>query len=124
MNFIPNNCVDKTGDIPLSDRINDIAHCDFFIGLTSGLSWLAWALHKPVVFISGISLPKTDFPTPYRVTNTNPEICHGCASEPDFIFDKNDWLFCPKKKSFQCTKEISFEMVKEKIDQLIKDHNL
>ena len=124
MNFIPNNCVDKTGDIPLSDRINDIAHCDFFIGLTSGLSWLAWALHKPVVFISGISLPKTDFPTPYRVTNTNPEICHGCASEPNFVFDKNDWLFCPKKKDFQCTKEISFEMVKEKIDQLIKDQNL
>jgi autotransporter strand-loop-strand O-heptosyltransferase len=124
MNQIPPGCIDKTGEHSLEDRINDIMHCEFFIGLTSGLSWLAWALNKPVVFISGISLPRTDFHTPYRVTNTNQNICHGCASEPDFIFDKNDWLFCPKKKSFQCTKEISFEMVKDKIDLLISNENI
>lgn len=123
MNAIPDNCIDKTGEKPLSDRINDLVHCEFFIGLTSGLSWLAWGLGKPVVFISGISLPKTDFYTPYRVTNTNPNLCHGCASEPDFIFDKNDWLFCPKKKNFECTKQITFEMVKEKIDLLISNKN-
>ena len=120
MNSIPQNCIDKTGELPFADRINDLIHCEFFIGLTSGLSWLAWSLNKPVVFISGISLPRTDFHTPYRVTNTNPNLCHGCASEPDFIFDKYDWTFCPKKKAFECTKEISFSMVKEKIDSIIK----
>jgi len=119
MNSIPNNAINKTGELPLSDRITDLMYCDFFIGLTSGLSWLAWSLGKPVVFISGISLPRTDFYTPYRVTNTNPNICHGCASEPGFVFDKYDWLFCPKKKNFECTREISFEMVKEKIDLLM-----
>jgi autotransporter strand-loop-strand O-heptosyltransferase len=121
MNSIPKNCIDKTGDYTLLDRINDLANCEFFVGLTSGLSWLAWGLNKPVVFISGISLPRTDFYTPYRVTNTSPSLCHGCASEPDFIFDKHDWMFCPKKKNFECTREITFEMVKEKIDQLIED---
>lgn len=119
MNVIPNNCIDRTGDLPFSERINDLVHCDFFIGLTSGLSWLAWGLGKPVIFISGISLPQTDFHTPYRVTNTDPNICHGCASQSDFIFDKNNWLFCPKHKNFECTREISFEMVKEKIDLLM-----
>lgn len=119
MNSIPDNCIDATGEKPLSERINQLMHCDFFIGLTSGLSWLAWGLGKPVVFISGISLPKTDFYTPYRVTNTSKNLCHGCASEPGFVFDKFDWMFCPKKKNFECTKEISFEMVKEKIDLLI-----
>lgn len=124
MNQIPSNCINKTGDFPLEDRINDLMHCEFFIGLTSGLSWLAWGLKKPVVFISGISLPRTDFYTPYRVTNTSANICHGCASEPDFVFNKNDWLFCPKNKSFECTKQISFEMVKEKIDLLIANENI
>ena len=119
MNAIPNNCIDKTGDISLMDRINDLMHCEFFIGLTSGLSWLAWALGKPVVFVSGISLPQTDFPNPYRVTNTDPKICHGCAAGPDFIFDQQNWLFCPKNKNFECTREISFSMVKEKIDILL-----
>lgn len=121
MNSIPKNCIDKTGEYSLMDRINDLANCEFFVGLTSGLSWLAWGLNKPVVFISGISLPRTDFYTPYRVTNTSPSLCHGCASEPNFVFDKHDWMFCPKKKNFECTKEITFEMVKEKIDQLIED---
>jgi len=124
MNYAPKNAINGTGAKPFSERIAEIMYCDFFIGLTSGLSWLAWGLGKPVVFISGISLPKTDFYTPYRVTNTDPNLCHGCASEPGFVFDKHDWLFCPKKKNFECTKQISFEMVKEKIDQLIKDHNL
>jgi len=124
MNVIPSNCIDRTGDLPLSERINDLVHCDFFIGLTSGLSWLAWGLNKPVIFISGISLPHTDFYTPYRVTNTDSNICHGCASESNFIFDKNNWNFCPKNKNFECTREISFEMVKEKIDLLMVRENL
>lgn len=123
MNQIPSNCIDKTGDLPFQERINDIFHCDFFIGLTSGLSWLAWGIGKPVVFISGISLPRTDFTTPYRVTNTSKDVCHGCASEPDFVFDKFNWNFCPKNKNFQCTKEITFEMVKEKIDLLMVREN-
>jgi len=120
MNTIPSGCVDKTGDFNLMERINDLMYCEFFIGLTSGLSWLAWALGKEVVFISGISLPHTDFPNPYRVSNTSPNLCHGCADSPDFVFNSNDWTFCPKKKDFECTREISFEMVKEKIDLLIK----
>lgn len=119
MNRMPKNCIDRTGNFSFEERINDLIYCDFFIGLTSGLSWLAWGLGKPVVFISGISLPRTDFYTPYRVTNTDPSVCHGCASEPAFVFDKYDWNFCPKKKDFQCTKEITFEMVKSKIDMLI-----
>jgi len=39
INFIPKNCIDKTGDISLQDRIDDISNCEFFIGLSSGLSW-------------------------------------------------------------------------------------
>lgn len=117
MNSIPEKCIDKTGDLPLQERMNDLYFCDFFIGLTSGLSWLAWALNKKVILISGISKENTEFFTPYRITNKN--VCHACTTENDFKFDISNWMFCPKNKNFECTTEITFEMVKEKIDQII-----
>ena len=119
MNFIPNGCINKTGDLPLEDRINDLMHCEFFIGLGSGLSWLAWACDKPVIMISGFSDPKSEFYTPYRVHNKN--VCNSCWNDPDHKFDPSNWLWCPRNKNFECSKEISFEMVKEKIDECVRD---
>jgi autotransporter strand-loop-strand O-heptosyltransferase len=121
VNYIPVNSIDRTGDFPLSDRINDLHFCDFFIGLGSGLSWLAWAVGKPVVMISGFSDPISEFYTPYRVINKN--VCNSCWNDPNLPFDKGNWAWCPRDKNFECSKEISFEMVKEKIDQCIKDLN-
>lgn len=46
------NIIDKSGDIHLMDRINDLLFCDFYIGVSSGLAWLAWALNKKVLMIS------------------------------------------------------------------------
>lgn len=121
MNKIPHNAIDKTGHLPLSDRINDLYHCEFFIGLGSGLSWLAWACGKSVVMISGFSDPKSEFYTPYRVHNKN--VCNSCWNDNELNFDKSNWLWCPRNKNFECSKEITFEMVKEKIDHCIKDLN-
>lgn len=122
MNTIPNNCINKTGDRPLSDRINDILHCDFFIGLGSGLSWLAWACEKPVIMIAGFSKPNAEFSNKYRVQNFN--VCNGCWNDSAFAFDKSNWSWCPKNKNFECSKEITFKMVKEKINLLISEKNL
>lgn len=121
-NSIPSNCIDKTGDLPLEDRINDLYHCEFFIGLSSGLSWLAWACDKPVVLISGFTDPKLEFFTPYRVHNKN--VCNSCWSDPELKFDRGDWLWCPRGKNFECSREITFGMVKHKIDFLISDKNI
>lgn len=119
MNHIPENCINKTGDFPLEERINDLIYCEFFIGLGSGLSWLAWACDKPVVMISGFSDPKSEFYTPYRVHNKN--VCNSCWNDQNLKFDPSNWLWCPRNKNFECSKEITFEMVKEKIDNCIKD---
>lgn len=121
MNEIPGNCLNKTGDISLLDRINDLLHCDFFIGLGSGLSWLAWACGKPVIMISGFSDPKSEFYTAYRVHNK--DACNSCWNDSSLEFERNNWLWCPRNKNFECSKEISFEMVKEKIDKCIFDLN-
>lgn len=122
MNTIPRNCIDKTGDFPIEDRINDIYHCDFFIGLSSGLSWLAWAVRKPVVIISGFTDPKLEFNTPYRVHNKN--VCNSCWNDENLSFDRSNWLWCPRNKNFECSREITFEMVREKVNQCITDLNM
>jgi hypothetical protein len=44
-----------TGDSNLSNRIFDILNAEFHLGVSSGLSWLAWSLGKHVVMISDIS---------------------------------------------------------------------
>ena len=121
MNYIPANSIDKTGDISLFERINDLYFCEFFIGLGSGLSWLAWALNKPVIMISGFSDPKSEFYTPYRIHNKN--VCNSCWNDPNTEFDRSNWMWCPRNKNFECTKEIYFEDVKKMIDKIIKDKN-
>ena len=120
-----NGIIDKTGDFNILQRAVDIYHSDFFVGIGSGLSWLAWSLHKPVVMISGFSDPMCEFSTKnYRVINR--DVCHGCFSDSSIKFDKGDWNWCPRLKDtermFECTKSISFELVREHIDNLIEDH--
>ena len=123
INVMPTNALDFTGDKPLTERMNQIYHSDFFIGLPSGLSWLAWSVGVPVVLISGFSDSYTEFKTQYRVQNY--DVCTGCWNDSNF--DRNDWKWCPKKDKkeiFECTKFITPEMVINTIEKLIKDKNL
>jgi len=115
-NSIPEGAIDKTGDFPIEERINQVAGAEFFIGLTSGLSWLSWSVGTPVIMISGISDVWTEFYSPFRV-GMNKNVCHGCANE--IPFDKSKWDFCPRNKNFECTKEITPEMVIKKINDVI-----
>ena len=116
MNSIPEGVIDKTGDLPLQERITDIYNCEFFIGLSSGLSWVAWALGKEVILISGFTKPDNEFNTPYRVINK--DVCNSCWNEEEF--DRANWNWCPyhegTEREFECSKEITFEMVMQKID--------
>lgn len=98
--------------------IHWLNHCEFYIGLSSGFSWLSWALNKNVIMISGFSSPEAEFNNPHRIINKN--VCNGCWNKSDVKFDRNNWLWCPENKSFECSKSISFDMVKEKIDKILK----
>lgn len=122
------NITNKTGDYPIGDRIDQIQDSEFFIGLASGLSWLAWALEKPVVMISGFSLPETEFLTNCeRVINY--DVCHGCWNDVRHEFARNEWNWCPRQegtyREHECSREISVEMVLQAIQSTIKQiHNL
>jgi autotransporter strand-loop-strand O-heptosyltransferase len=117
MNKTPEKAIDKTGDFPIQERMAQIKNAEFFIGLGSGLSWLAWALDKPVVLISGFSKPLAEFYTPYRVINEN--VCNGCWNDPDLTFDRSNWNWCPRNKDFECTKQITPSDVINQIDKII-----
>lgn len=104
----------------MDSTITAISNSKFFIGLSSGLSWLAWALETPVIMISNFTEEGHEFNC-HRVTNTN--ICHGCWNDPQHKFDRGDWDWCPVHKGtdrqFECHKEITPEMVIEEIKKLL-----
>lgn len=112
-------------DKSLNNTINTIYHSEFFIGLSSGLSWLSWAIGKKVVMISNFTEPDHEFTSNcYRVTNDN--VCNGCWNNPMFKFDKSDWNWCPEHKGtdrqFECHKQITPEMVLLKINELLNEN--
>jgi len=116
-NHIPYGAEDETGDQPLLERARWLKHADLFVGLASGLSWLAWSIGTPVVIISGFSHPITEFATPYRVINYH--ACNSCWNDPHHRFDHKDFLWCPRHKNtprqFECTRLITVEQVKATI---------
>ena len=116
------NVQDKTGELPLEDRIVDIKGASLFIGLGSGLSWLSWALYVKTILISGFSYPYTEFQDCIRIGTTEPYTCTGCFNR-DWL-DPGDWNWCPEHKEtnrqFECTKVIRPETVIAEIDKILK----
>lgn len=112
-NHIPYGVEDQTGNRPLTERARWLKHAEFFIGLGSGLSWLAWSAQTPVVMIAGFSHPTTEFETPYRVINWH--TCNSCWNDPKERFGHNDFLWCPRHKDtprqFECTRLITAKHV-------------
>jgi autotransporter strand-loop-strand O-heptosyltransferase len=119
-NHIPYGAEDQTGDQPLLERARWLKHADFFIGLGSGLSWLAWATGTPVVLISGFSNVATEFATPYRVINYH--TCNSCWNDERVRFDHTNFLWCPRHagtpRQFECTRLITPDQVKATLSRI------
>lgn len=119
-NHIPHGVEDQTGDRPLLERARWLKHAAFFVGLSSGLSWLAWAVGVPVVMISGFTHPTNEFHTPYRVINYH--ACNGCWNDVRVRFDHKDFLWCPRHantpRQFECTRLITAAAVKQAIQRI------
>jgi len=107
-------------DNSMTNTMTTIYNSRFFIGLSSGLSWLAWALDVPVIMISNFTDKHHEF-TCHRPVNTN--VCHGCWNDPQYTFDKGDWNWCPVNKNtenqFICQRSITPEMVINEIKRLL-----
>jgi autotransporter strand-loop-strand O-heptosyltransferase len=116
-----NNC-ERLGNTSIENTMNVIHHSEFFIGLSSGLSWLSWAIGKHVVMISNFTESNHEFTT--NCTRiTNPTVCNSCWNNPNYKFDKGDWNWCPVHKGtsrqFECHTSITSGMVIKQIEHLI-----
>ncbi|MHB9837773.1 autotransporter strand-loop-strand O-heptosyltransferase [Paraburkholderia terrae] len=119
-NHLPHGCEDFTGEQPLAERARWLRHAEFFVGLSSGLSWLAWTMNTPVVMISGFTHPTNEFDTPYRVINYH--TCNSCWNDVRVQFDHQDFMWCPRhagtSRQFECTRLITAEQVKNTISRI------
>jgi autotransporter strand-loop-strand O-heptosyltransferase len=117
---IPHGVEDETGDRPLAERIRWLRHAAFFVGISSGLAWLAWACGVPVVMISGFTHPDNEFDSPYRIINWH--ACNSCWNDVRVRFDHKDYLWCPRHRGtdrqFECTRLITADQVSQTIDRI------
>jgi autotransporter strand-loop-strand O-heptosyltransferase len=113
--------VTKLPEGNFDNLIKEMASCEFFIGIGSGLSWLAWALDLPIFLISGFSTPISEFEGPNIFRIFNDKVCNGCYNR--YRLDAGDWNWCPDHKGtprqFECTKQISGKMVIDEIKRYL-----
>jgi autotransporter strand-loop-strand O-heptosyltransferase len=116
----PLNNVEQIKDVSLENTMHVIHHSEFMIGLSSGLSWMAWALKKKVVMISNFTSDTYEFQTDC-IRMVNKDVCHNCWSSNKL--DAADWNWCPINKNtenqFICQRSITSEMVINEIKKLL-----
>ena len=111
--------VKHIGNLDLAGTMEIIQESDFFIGISSGLSWLAWACDIPTIIISGFTDKDMEpHNNVWRVINE--DVCNSCMSK--FSFNPGDWNWCPINKNtdkqFECSKQISSKLVVEQIKNI------
>jgi len=94
MNKAPERVLDYTNK-PLNEIIPLINHAKFHLGLSSGLSWLAWALNTPVVMISSFTKPYCEFQSDIvRIYNDTPTSGYFNTHK----LDPSNWNWYPFKE--------------------------
>ena len=100
--------IETLKDNSIEAVIEVLQSCRMLIGVSSGLSWLAWAVGADTCLISGMTEPKSEFTPTVRIY-TKEGVCRGCFNKEKL--DPGDWNWCPNHKGtprqFECTKTIT-----------------
>lgn len=118
-NYLPDN-IKQAKNGSLEEMSKQIQESEMFIGISSGLSWLAWGTNTPTIIISGFTDENVE-PTidVHRIINR--DVCNSCWGLVKF--DAGDWNWCPFLKGtdrqFECSKTITADDVIEKINLII-----
>jgi len=108
------------GDI--AEAIRWMKYCKMFVGVSSGLSWLAWTMNIPTTIISGFTDPITEIIGDDKVTRIHrKDVCNSCFNR--HRLDAGDWNWCPDHKetprAFECSKSITGTEVVAAIEQYL-----
>lgn len=106
---------------PLSTVIRELEESQAFVGIGSGLSWLAWATTTPLILISGFSFDYTEtLHNTHRICAPSNK-CSGCFNT--HRLDPGDWNWCPIHKGtdrmFECSKSIEATEVINKLKTVL-----
>jgi len=105
------------GNDDVREALRHILESRVFVGLSSGLSWLAWAYGVPVVMISGFTKEYNEFPC-HRVMNER--VCFGCYNVFKGIGTPCP-LFMGTERQNECHKSITPKMVMDKVRAALGD---
>jgi autotransporter strand-loop-strand O-heptosyltransferase len=115
--------IERVDDLSLENTITELRKSKVFIGIGSGLSWLAWACNVPVILISGFSEDYTEMEDCIRISTPLHEkpTCTGCFNR--YKLDAGDWNWCPlykgTEREFECSKEIKGNSVINALNMFI-----
>jgi len=115
---------------PIEETMSAIASSEFYMGVSSGLSWVSWALDVPAVMISGCTNTWNEFQSGV-IRIINKDVCHGCLNNDKIVFDRGEWHWCLHKdtpKHYECTRSISPQMIIDEMEKkqwvVKKNHSL
>ena len=66
--------INLTGNSHILNRAQTLLDAEFFIGVSSGLSWLSWALDTHVVMISDVTPINHEFQSNITRISANPNL--------------------------------------------------
>lgn len=105
---------------PIESAMEELKKSEVFIGVSSGLAWLSWALNTPTVVISGFTEPISEMESCIRISSPKGK-CTGCWSRHKF--NPGDWNWCPDHKGtlrqFECSREITSDMVIRELEKIL-----
>jgi len=117
MNGMPHNALNYTNK-PLNEIMDLLYFSEFHIGISSGISWLAWGLGKKVLMVSSFSRPLCEFTEDcYRVYKDTEY--SGYFNDIKFRFNPSNWNWNPFKQMVTLEDWNDFEPIE--IDEVIKE---
>lgn len=106
---------------PLINVVEELASSEAFVGIGSGLSWLAWTVGTPTVLISGFSEDYTEMQSGIFRVGAPAGSCSGCFNS--HRLDPADWNWCPLHKGtarqFECSKGIESSTVINRLKEAL-----
>jgi autotransporter strand-loop-strand O-heptosyltransferase len=105
---------------PIENVMDEMLKSQLFIGIGSGLSWLAWGLGVKTVLISGFSYDWAEMQDCIRIAAPLGR-CGGCFNR--IRLNAGDWNWCPDHKGterqFECTTSIKPYMIIKELEKLL-----
>lgn len=96
----PKNCKVIVGR-PFDEILNTIYFSRFYVGLSSGLSWVALAMGKKTCMIAPWTYADNEFgnSSENHIRIMSKASCTDCWSKLSQNFDKGNWYWCPLKQN-------------------------